>query len=101
MVSGMNIILEFCEPEDRPTYIGLTSTLLAPTRALGPILGGWLATLLDYRGMFLVALALSLLGGGMLLGWVREPRQTTDEEQTKDERRMTNDSRPARAMMDE
>jgi MFS family permease len=80
MVSGMNIILEFCEPEDRPTYIGLTSTLLAPTYALGPILGGWLATRVDYRGMFLVALALSLVGGLMMLGWVREPRkQTTDD----------------------
>jgi MFS family permease len=77
MVSRMNIILEFCRPEDHPTYIGLTSTLLAPTNALGPILGGWLATLIDYRGMFLVALALSLVGGVMLLVWVREPRHTT------------------------
>jgi MFS family permease len=76
-VSYMNIILEFCEPEDRPTYIGLSSTLLAPGRALGPVLGGWLATLIDYRGMFLVALALSLIGGLLLLGWVREPRHTT------------------------
>jgi MFS family permease len=76
LVSQMNIILEFCEPEDRPTYIGLTSTLLAPAQALGPILGGWLATMVDYRGMFLVALALSLVGGLMLLVWVREPRHT-------------------------
>ena len=73
----MNIVLEFCEPEDRPTYMGLSSTLLAPSRALGPVLGGWLATLIDYRGMFLVALALSLVGGVMLLVWVREPRHTT------------------------
>jgi MFS family permease len=83
LVSRMTIILEFCEPEDRPTYIGLGSTLLAPSRALGPILGGWLATVVDYRGMFLVALALSLVGGLMMLGWVREPReQTTDERRT-------------------
>jgi MFS family permease len=77
MVSRMTIILEFCEPEDRPTYIGLSSTLLAPTRALGPVLGGWLATLAGYREMFLVALALSLIGGLMLLVWVREPRRRT------------------------
>jgi len=78
LVSYMNIVLEFCEPEDRPTYMGLSSTLLAPSRALGPILGGWLATLVDYRGMFLVALALSLVGGLMMLRWVREPGRTKD-----------------------
>jgi MFS family permease len=80
IVSRMNIILEFCAPEDRPTYIGMSSTLLAPAQALGPVLGGWLATALDYRGMFLVALGLSLVGGVLLLAWVREPRRRTNDE---------------------
>lgn len=75
-VSGMNIILEFCTPEDRPTYIGLTNTLLAPAKTLAPIIGGGLATWFGYRGMFLVALAVSLLGSLMLTAWVREPRHT-------------------------
>src|SRR5690606_28477350 len=44
MVSSLTIILEFCAPEDRPTYIGLTNTLLAPILILAPVLGGWLAT---------------------------------------------------------
>jgi MFS family permease len=78
-VSRMNIILEFCAPEDRPTYIGLTNTLLAPARTLAPILGGWLATWAGYRGMFLAALPLSILGGLMLTVWVREPRRAKDE----------------------
>lgn len=73
-VSGMNITLEFCAPEDRPTYIGLTNTLLAPARTLAPILGGWLATWAGYRGMFLVALLVSLAGAALLALWVREPR---------------------------
>ncbi|MBN1584224.1 MAG: MFS transporter, partial [Anaerolineae bacterium] len=73
-VSRMNIILEFCVPEDRPTFIGLTNTLLAPGRTLAPILGGALATWFGYRSMFLVALVASLLGGLMLTVWVREPR---------------------------
>ena len=70
----MNIILEFCAPEDRPTYIGLTNTLLAPAKTLGPILGGALATWLSYRGMFAVAAVVSVLGALLLLIWVREPR---------------------------
>ena len=73
-VSGMNIILEFCAPEDRPTYIGLTNTLLAP------LFGGWLATWAGYREMFVVALVVAALGGGLLTLWVREPRHVRQAE---------------------
>lgn len=74
-VSSFNIIIEFCPPEDRPTYIGLTNTLLAPLLGLGPILGGWLATTAGYGGLFLAALAVALVGGLMMSLWVREPRR--------------------------
>jgi MFS family permease len=77
MVSGLNIILEFCAPEERPTYIGLTNTLLAPMVTLAPMLGGWLADTVDYEGLFPVALAVALLGGLLLTFWVREPRGMT------------------------
>jgi len=78
--SGLNIILEFCAPEDRPTYIGLTNTLLAPVRALAPIVGGWLATWAGYQGMFVVALLIATLGGVLLTLWVREPRHVRQQE---------------------
>jgi MFS family permease len=78
-VSGMSIILEFCAPEDRPTYVGLTNTLLAPVKASAPVVGGWLATWASYRGMFVVALTISLLGAILLALWVREPRHVTAE----------------------
>jgi MFS family permease len=74
----MNIILEFCAPEDRPTYIGLTNTLLAPGM-LAPVLGGWLATWAGYEGLFVVALVASLLGGVLLAVSVREPRQSASQ----------------------
>ena len=78
-VSHMNIILEFCTPEDRPTYIGLTNTLLAPGM-LAPVLGGWLATRAGYGGLFGAAIAFSLLGGALLALWVREPREKRHEQ---------------------
>ncbi len=72
--SSLNIILEFCAPEDRPTYIGLTNTLLAPVLILAPIVGGWLATIFGFPALFIVA-ALIASGGALLLAlWVREPR---------------------------
>ena len=76
MVGGMNITLEFGEPEKRPTYVGLTHTLLAPATGLAPVLGGWLAAGFDFRAMFAAAAALSILGGLLLTAWVIEPRTT-------------------------
>jgi MFS family permease len=73
-VSKFNIVLEFATPDDQPTYIGLTNTLLAPVTTLAPLLGGWLATWLGYQGMFLAAMLIALLGGLLLMFWVKEPR---------------------------
>jgi MFS family permease len=73
-VSGLNIILEFGAAEDRPTYIGLTNTLLAPTRTIAPLIGGWLATWLGYPPLFAVALVFAAAGAMMLHRWLREPR---------------------------
>lgn len=79
-VSSMNIILEFCAPEERPTYIGLTNTLLAPSKTLAPIMGGWLATWAGYPGLFVAALIIAGLGAGLLALWVREPRHVQGEQ---------------------
>lgn len=76
-VAGFSIIIEFGAPEDRPTYIGLTNTLLAPARALSPIIGGWLAASLGFPALFVAALAASA-GGALMLGfWLKEPRHTS------------------------
>jgi MFS family permease len=73
-VSGLNIILEFCAPQDRPTYIGLTNTLLAPVVTVAPIIGALLASQLGYRPMFAFAMCVSAFGAVLLWRWVREPR---------------------------
>jgi MFS family permease len=73
-VSRFSIVLEFCPPEDHPTYIGLTNTLLAPVVTLAPLIGGWLAEIAGYQTMFATAMAVAVLGGLCLALWVREPR---------------------------
>ena len=67
-------ILEFCAEEDRPTYIGLTNTLLAPVLIVAPLLGGWLAGRIGYSNLFLIAAFFAAIGGLMMSFWVREPR---------------------------
>ncbi len=73
-VSATAIAFEFCEPADRPTYIGLTNTLLGPFFALGSIAGGILIIIFSYEVVF--ALSLVVAGGGVLFlaKGVHEPR---------------------------
>ncbi|MDE2777261.1 MAG: MFS transporter [Chloroflexota bacterium] len=74
MVSHFNIVLEFAEPADQPTYIGLTNTLMAPFTFAGPILAGWIAEAFDINLLFAVSLGFGVVGAALLWWWVREPR---------------------------
>jgi len=80
--SLLNIILEFCADEDRPTYIGLSNTLLAPVTALAPLLGGWLAAWLGFSPMFVLAALLAGIGAALLIALVREPRRARPAPET-------------------
>ena len=77
-VSRLNIILEFAAPEDQPTFIGLTNTLLAPMVFLAPILGGWLADF-GFDALFILMAICGLVGGVLLFTWVKEPRYNPSE----------------------
>jgi MFS family permease len=72
--SFLTIIPEFCAADDRPTYIGLTNTLLSPVTSLAPLAGGWLASVLGFQPMFALAALLAALGAVLLAWQVREPR---------------------------
>ena len=72
-ISHLNIVLEFALPEDQPTYIGLTNTLLAPVVFLAPIIGGWAAGI-GFDWLFALMVACGAAGGALMLLWVKEPR---------------------------
>jgi len=76
MLAGMSIILEFPRPEDRPIYIGLANSCVAPFGALAPLAGGWIVSTLGYRALFWVAPGSSLIGWLLLHRLVREPRRS-------------------------
>jgi len=74
-VSGLNVLLEFAPSVDeRPTYVGLGTTLLAPLMFAAPIAAGVMA---DHLG-FLPVFAASAVGGSaslvLLMRRVRDPR---------------------------
>jgi MFS family permease len=76
IVSGILVVLEFCPPEKRPTYIGLTSTAVGITSSIAPLVGAFLATL-NYNILFITSAVISLIAFGLLHWWVQEPRTTS------------------------
>ena len=82
-ISHLNIVLEFAVPEDQPTYIGLTNTLLAPVVFLAPILGGWVADR-SFQQLFDLILIFGAVGGVLLALWVKEPRHVTPTPMSQD-----------------
>ncbi|MGB8647302.1 MAG: MFS transporter, partial [Anaerolineae bacterium] len=59
--ASLAMTLEFGSEGERPAYIGLTNTLLAPVTILTPVLGGWLAEKTGYSTTF----GVSLLGAAI------------------------------------
>ncbi|GAP14867.1 arabinose efflux permease [Longilinea arvoryzae] len=68
------ILLEFGPENQRPTYVGLGNTLVAPFALLSPFLGGWLADNVSYPMTFLVSAVLGLVAVLVLHFQVEVPR---------------------------
>jgi MFS family permease len=80
-VSNLNVLLEFAPTEaERPTYIGLGSTAMAPIAFATPLLAGLMADGLGFRAVFIAALAGGVAGLVMLTALVRDPRHALTPE---------------------
>ena len=66
--------LEFGNQHQRPAYIGLGNTLVAPATILAPLLGGWIVENINYRTTFLVAAIGALVTALLLHVGVSAPR---------------------------
>jgi MFS family permease len=74
-VSARTILLELAADEgERPTYVGLANTALAPLNFVAPLAAGVIADRLGFALVFALAAAFGAAGVGLLLGRVREPR---------------------------
>jgi MFS family permease len=77
-VSSMAVLLEFSPSVDeRPLYVGLGTTSLAPVAFAAPLAAGVLADALGFRTVFVIATVGSLAAVTMLATLVRDPRQMT------------------------
>lgn len=74
-ISGISIVYEFTDAENRPTYIGLANTIPGVAGAIAPLIGGWLAGVVSYRAMFVLAAIIGVMSWVLLRFAVREPRK--------------------------
>jgi MFS family permease len=74
-VSGISIVYEFADAENRATYIGLANTLPGVAGAIAPLLGGLLVGIMSYQAMFILAAIIGVFSWILLRFAVREPRQ--------------------------
>jgi MFS family permease len=74
-ISGISIVYEFTEAENRPTYIGLANTIPGVVRSVAPLIGGWLAGAMSYRWMFILSAIIGAVSWVLLRFAVREPRK--------------------------
>ncbi len=73
IVSGILLVLEFCEPQRRPTYVGLANTGVGLVSIIAPLLGAWLAGI-NYNWLFALSAGVNLVALAMMRWWVQEPR---------------------------
>jgi MFS family permease len=71
---GIAMNLEFGTESDRPAYIGMANTLLAPANILAPFLAGWLAEIAGYPAAFLASAAGGLVSLLIFILFVNDPR---------------------------
>lgn len=73
IVSGILVIMEFCEPQRRPTYAGLANTGAGLVGMVAPLIGVWLAHI-NYSWLFALSAGVNLCALVAMRWFVQEPR---------------------------
>jgi MFS family permease len=72
---GLTISLEFGTEAQRPTYVGMANTLIAPSAILAPLLGGFLADSFGYPVTFITSALFGLISMITLSLMVNDPNR--------------------------
>jgi MFS family permease len=74
-ISGISIVYEFTDAENRPTYIGLANTIPGIAGSIAPLIGGWLVGAVSYKSMFILSFIIGIISWALLRFTVHEPRK--------------------------
>ena len=76
----MTMTIDFAkDPAERPAYVGLANTLVAPFAIIAPLLGGWLADTTGYASAFSASAIGGVLAWLVLRALIRDPRARQTE----------------------
>ena len=70
---SITFTVDFGTEAQRPTYIGLSNTLITPATFFAPILGGWMVDRFDFEPTFIVSALAGLIAAILLIFIVKEP----------------------------
>jgi MFS family permease len=73
---GMAMTLEYGSESERPAYIGLANTLVAPTAFLIPLLGGLLADIAGYKATFFASAVGGLVTVAVVVIFLRDQKKS-------------------------
>jgi MFS family permease len=76
---GMALTLDFGTDEEKPTYVGMANTLIAPAGIIAPLLGGWLADARGFQATFIVSAAFALVTTLVLHFFVKSTKSVNME----------------------
>jgi DHA1 family bicyclomycin/chloramphenicol resistance-like MFS transporter len=79
IVSGILVVMEFCEPARRPTYVGITNTGVGLAAVIAPMFGAGLAKV-SYSWVFATSVVINLIALVAMQRGVRDPRETAAKE---------------------
>jgi MFS family permease len=74
---GLAISLEFGNEKDRPTYVGMSNTLIAPATIIAPLVGGLLADSFGYPVTFITSAVFGMIAVITLGMLVKDPAKAT------------------------
>ena len=73
---ALAMVQEYGNQADRPAYIGLANTLIAPFTILAPFLGGWLADSFSYTAAFFASAIFGIITTTILHWHVKDPQRS-------------------------
>jgi MFS family permease len=72
---GMAMTVEFGNEAERPVYIGMSNTLVAPATILAPLIGGVIADTAGYQTTFMISVIGGLVAAAMLVFLIKDPKK--------------------------